>query len=113
MPPRRLGGSIYCAGGPNYAPHYPEGAVVGHADGSGNSGLVRRIAQILDGPKTLQKSRTLRDMCVAVRTSLVYKYGRSPHAELDLTAWRRLIIEELGGRPLDWDVLFWAFYRYI
>ena len=100
-----FGGSLYCADGPNYAPPYPAGAVVGYADGSGNNCLIHSLAQILHGPQTTQKSRALRNRCVDVRASLVDKYGRIPHAELELAAWRRLIIEELGGSPQDWNVL--------
>ena len=117
--PRRrcVGGwvaSLLCVW-PELRPSLPRGRssrLRGRIDGSGNNCLIRRIAQILDGPHSRQKSRTLRGRCVAVRTSLVDKYGRSPHDELDLTAWWCLIIEELGGRPQDWNVLCWAGYMY-
>ena len=77
-----------------------------------NNCIAHTIAQILDGPQAQQQSRTLRGRCVDFRTPLVHKYGRSPRAELEVTVWWRLIIEELGGRPHDWNVLCWTGYMY-
>ena len=102
-------GSLYSAEGPNYAPPFPEGAVVGAADGYGNNCLIHSLSQILSGERWKEGACTsIRPRCAAVREALVAKYGCDPHAELELEAWRRLILEELGSDPSDWNVICWS-----
>ena len=36
------------------------------------------------------------------------EYGCILHAASELEVWRRLIIEDIGGRPNEWRVLFWS-----
>ena len=42
-PPTRGGAILYSSDGPNYAPSFPDGGVVGKEDGSGNNCLARSI----------------------------------------------------------------------
>ena len=101
-------GPMYVAGGPTSAPKSPHEEVTGYADGSGSNCLIHSLSHILDAAECGGRRPLSREKCVYVRTSLVGKCGRVLHAELELEAWRRLIIAELGGRPNDWRVLFWS-----
>ena len=108
-PPPYPGVSLYSSEGPNYAPPFPEGATVGAADGYGNNCLIHSISQILSGTRWAEgECSAIRPRCAAVRDALVAKRGCDPLAELELQVRWNLIVEELGGDPPDWNVLFWS-----
>ena len=106
-PPLWTGAILYDAHGPNYAPAFPEGAVVGSADGYGNNCLIHSLAQILSGDRAGAPDSCTRGRCASVREAIVAKYGCDPNSALELQVWRRLVVEELGGRNSDRDAISW------
>ena len=107
-PPTWTGASLYSSDGPNYAPAFPDGGVVGQADGPGYSCIIRRIEQILRDDQGGPKDSSSEARCAAVRQALVSKYGSDPHAELEIHQRWRLIIEEPGCDPGDWNIVCWT-----
>ena len=107
-PPLRTGAILYSEYGPNYAPAFPEGAVVGSAHGYGNKFPIRSISQILSCDRAGAPDRCKRERCASAREALVAKYGCGPDSESGLHVWRRLIVEELGGGPSDWNAICWS-----
>ena len=108
IPPAFQGVGLYSALGPNYAPSSTDGAVVGEADGYGGNCLFRSLDQMMSGDRAAGAESTRRARCASARSALVAKCGCDPVAELELHVWWRLIVEELGGDPSDWDILCWA-----
>ena len=104
-PPLRTGAILYSSDGPNYAPSFPGGALVGSADGFGNNCIAHSLSQILSGDRAGAPDRCARRRCASVRGALVSKYGCFTQSELELHVCWHLIVEELGGRPSDRDVV--------
>ena len=92
-------------GWPNYGAAFPESGVVGQADGSGNNCLIHSIEQILRDDQGGATDSPSEARFAAVRQARVPKNGCDPHSELELHKWRRLIIEDLGGDPGDWNIV--------
>ena len=83
-PPLLAGVSPYSPGGPNYAPAFPESAVVGAAGGCGNNCLVRSLSHLLRGDMAGAPDICTRARCASAREAIVAMYGCEPNSELEL-----------------------------